>query len=481
MNDERHGLVKVMGRTDVLALAFGSMVGWGWVMLAGYWVEQAGVLGAIGAFIIGAVMCIFVGTVYAELTPALPLAGGELVFAYRGLGYTWSWITGWAISFAYISVAAWESIAVATAINYVFTIPHIGHIWDVAGYPVYFSWAAIGIFGALVLSIVNHFGVKTSAIFQVMATVGLILAGLIFIFGGLAFGSVKNMLPSFTGGAGTVAVLLAVPSMFVGFDVIPQSAEEMNIPLRQIANVLIISIIMAASWYIIMIVGIALNAPPEVRNSAAIPVADSLAYAFHSPTFGKIMIAGGLCGVLTSWNGFMLGGTRVLFAMGRAKMLPPVFGKVHPKYHTPTAAIILVGFLCALSPLLGKNALVWFVNAGAFGTVVAYLMVSVSFIMVRNKEPNLARPYKVKRSGFIGGGAIFTSLFFLFMYSPIAPSGGLVWPHEWGLVFIWFAIGAVLAALTKRSYSNITDSEREVLIFGEEYARHEIIKERRNP
>lgn len=475
MSDERHELRKVMGRTDVLALAFGSMVGWGWVMLAGYWIEEAGVIGAIIAFLIGAVMCIFVGMVYAELTPALPLAGGELVFSYRGLGYTWAWITGWAIAFAYVSVAAWESIAIATAINYVFPIPRVGYIWDVAGYSVYFSWAIIGVIGTLVLSIVNHLGVKTSAIFQVMASVGLTLTGLIFIFGGITQGGVSNMAPAFTSGAGMVAVLLAVPSMFVGFDVIPQSAEEMNIPLKQIANVLIISILMAAFWYIIMILGISLNAPPEVRNAATIPIADSLAYAFNSPLFGKIMIAGGLCGILTSWNGFMLGGTRVIFAMGRAKMLPPVFGKVHPKYQTPTAAIVLVGFLCVLSPLLGKNALVWFVDAGAFGTVVAYLMVSASFIMIRKKEPNLARPYKVKNSIIVGGGAIFTGLFFLFMYSPIVPSGGLIWPQEWGLVILWFTMGTVLAGLSNRSYSDVSDAEREMLMFGEEYARKEII------
>jgi len=73
-----------------------------------------------------------------------------------------------------------------------------------------------------------------------------------------------------------------------------------------------------------------------------------------------------------------VGGTRVLFALGRAKMLPAVFGKVHPKYKTPTAAIIMVEIICYLSPRMGKNALVWFVNASAFGTVVAYLLVAIA-------------------------------------------------------------------------------------------------------
>ena len=143
MVDERQSLSRVLGRTDVLALAFGTMIGWGWVMLAGYWVKQAGVLGAITAFVIGAIMCVFVGLTYAELTPALPLAGGEMVFAYRGMGYFWGWVTAWSISFAYIGVAAWEGIAISTAIDYILPIPKVGLLWNVAGYDVYLSWAII--------------------------------------------------------------------------------------------------------------------------------------------------------------------------------------------------------------------------------------------------------------------------------------------------------------------------------------------------
>ncbi len=474
MKDERQSLSKVLGRTDVLAMAFGTMIGWGWVMLAGYWVKEAGVIGAMVAFIIGAIMCIFVGLTYAELTPALPLAGGEMVFAYRGMGYVGGWVTAWAIAFAYIGVAAWEGIAISTAIDYILPIPSVGHLWDVAGYEVYFSWAIIGILGALALCVLNYFGAKTSAIFQIMATAGLVLVGIIFFFGGVAFGSTEYMIPAFTSGGGMIAVLLMAPSMYVGFDVIPQTAEEMNIPLKQIAGVLIVSIIMATAWYIIMILGISLSAPPEVRDSASVPVADAMAFAFKSPAFGKLLIGGALCGILTSWNGFIVGGTRVLFAMGRAKMLPEIFGKVHPKYKTPTASIILVGIICSLSPLMGRNALVWFVNASAFGTVVAYVLVAISFLILRKKEADLERPFKVKHGTIVGYIAVAITIFFITLYLPIGP-GSLVWPYEWGLVLGWSIIGIVLAVIAKTSYGNVSDAEREYLVFGEEYSRKEII------
>jgi basic amino acid/polyamine antiporter, APA family len=478
MSEERSSLGRVLGRTDVLAMAFGTMIGWGWVMLAGEWIKQAGFLGAIVAFGIGAIMCIFVGLTYAELTPALPLAGGEMVFAYRGLGYIMSWVTAWAIALAYVGVSAWEGIAISTAIDYVMPLPKIGFLWEVAGYKVFLSWAIIGILGALALCILNHVGAKTSAIFQVMGTAGLILVGIIFVFGGVAFGKSEFVGPAFTSGAGMLAVLMMAPSMYVGFDVIPQSAEEMNIPLKQIAGVLMVSIFMAAAWYILMIVGIGLSAPPELRESAAVPVADAMAYAFKAPIFGKVLIFGAICGILTSWNGFIVGATRVLFAMGRAKMLPAIFGYVHPKYKTPTAAIILVGFICVISPLLGRKALVWFVDAASFATVVAYFLVALSFVMLRKKEPDLERPFLVKHGSFVGIMAVIITLFFIVLYLPIGPSR-LVWPYEWGMIFGWAALGIVLAFWAKTAYPNVSPAEREYLIMGKDYSKKEMMEQYR--
>jgi len=467
---ERAELKKVMNLRDVMALAFGTMIGWGWIMLAGVWVSAAGVVGAIAAFLIGAVLCIFVGLTYAELTPALPLAGGELVFSYRGLGYKASWFTGWMITFAYVGVAAWEGPAMVTAIDYLISLPRFGYLWTVAGFDVYLSWVLVGSLGGLILAYVNYRGAKPAAVFQTVATIAMATGGILFFFGGVGFGSVSNMLPLTTNASGLVVVLLMVPAMFVGFDVIPQAAEEMNIPLRSIAKVLILSILMAAAWYIIMIVGISLCAPQDVRDAAAIPVADSFAHVLNSPAAGKFMIVAALCGIMTSWNGFILGATRVIFAMGRAKMLPPVFGKVHPKYQTPTAAIILVGLITCLSPLLGKSALVWFVDASAFGTVVAYCMVACSFVALRKKEPDLARPYMVKSGGLIGIIAVAVAVFFIMLYLPIF-TPGLVWPYEWFMVFGWIILGAVLLVLNQKAYPNVPAEEREYLMFGDDYMR----------
>lgn len=129
-----------------------------------------------------------------------------------------------------------------------------------------------------------------------------------------------------------------------------------------------------------------------------------------------------------------------------------------------------------ITPLLGRNALVWFVDTASFGTVVAYLMVSISFIALRKNEPGLNRPYKNKYPTVVGAGAVIVALFFICLYLPFGP-GSLVWPYEWAFVLFWIILGVILAAAAKASIGPVSLAEREYLIFGEEYARKEIIKD----
>ena len=476
-NGGRQELQKSLNMKDVLALAFGTMIGWGWIMLAGSWVGNGGTLGAIIAFLLGGVMAIFVGLTYAELTPALPLAGGELVFSYRAMGYNASWFTGWMITLAYLGVAAWEGPALSNALGFLFgnALPDLGVLYELQGSQVTGMFLLIGIVGAIVMTVLNMAGAKSSAIFQTTETVAMAIGGIAFFVSGVATGEVENLKPMFTDGQGLVAVILAVPAMFVGFDVIPQAAEEMNMPLNKIGKVMIIAIVMAATWYIIMILGTAMSTPGDVlagyvNDPDCVPVANCFAYALGSPVWGKLMICAAMCGILTSWNGFIVGASRVIFSMARAHMLPGIFAKVNKK-GVPVAAILLVGIVTILSPLLGKSALVWFVDAAAFGTVVAYFMVSLSFLILRKKEPDLARPFKVNAGIVVGilavGVALFMATLYLPLYSP-APLLGI----EWALVGGWIVLGIILFIANKAGANGKkSKAEIEYQMFGDEYKR----------
>jgi amino acid transporter len=191
---------------------------------------------------------------------------------------------------------------------------------------------------------------------------------------------------------------------------------------------------------------------------------------------GSILIVAGIGGILTSWNAMFLGATRILFAMGRAKMLPPVFAKTNTK-GAPVAAIILTGGFGMIAPFLGKNALGWFVDASSLGTVVAYLCVAISFIKLRHQEPNLERPWKAKRHRVIGILSLLACIFYISIYLPFGSSALGV--HEWMMVGLWAFIGIIMYVSNIRQNRTITILDRETMIFGSHFSR-KIVKDEPN-
>ena len=470
MEGHRNSLSKVLGRTDVLAIGFGTMVGWSWVMLASTWLTQAGFWGTILAFLIGSLIILGVGALYGELTSALPQAGGEVVYMYRAMGGKAAWLVGWVLAFAYLGVAAWEGIALATALDSILSIGLYLPLWEIAGYTVHLSWAIVGMLGAVIMLLLNLFASRPAVLFQVMGTAAIVLVALLLLFGGLTFGGMENVGESFGSLDGFIYVFLMIPSMLVGFDVLPQSAEEMNIPPRGVGKMVLVCIVFSVSWYLIIIVGLAFSAPLEVRMSGLIPAADVISYAYGDDFFGSILVLGGMLGILTSWNGFFMGATRLLFAMGRAKMLPAVFGVVHPKYRTPWAATLLVGIVCIAAPLLGQNALLWFVDISSFCAVFAYCCVCMSFVVLRKKEPELARPFKVKYGMPLGVCMTGITILYFIIYVQDTLTNRNSF-SEMLLFLVWMALGAGLALRTRKDFGRISREEREVLIFGEKMAR----------
>ena len=456
------GLKKTFSTKDALALAFGTMIGWGWIMLSGTWALNSGMLGAMLAFVVGGIMSVFIGLAYAELTPMFPATGGGIVYAYKSMGYWPAVISGLAASFAYLGVAAWEGPAFSSAIDYIVPIPKICYLWTIRGQEVYFSSVLVAISAAILLIYINIRGAEVVAKFQTASIAIIILIGVLFALGSFVKGDFRNTAPLVTNGSGFLKTLLMVPAMFVGFDVIPQTAGEMNIPLKKIPKLLIVSIFAAASWYVLMIFATCMSAPHSVRATGTIPVADSMAYAFGSPFWGKICIIGALFGIVTSWNGFLFAAARCIYAMSNARMFPAVFGKLNPKYHTPANAVILCGTISVAACFLGKGALEWFVNASSFSVIIMYLMVDLAFIVLRIRQPELNRPYKVSNFKLISILAVLSVAFSCYVYLPFGPSS-LV-SVEWLFVIGWFALGGLLSLFTKLKYKDLTSAERENLL-----------------
>jgi len=442
------GFIRVINRPQVLALAFGAMVGWSWVALTGVWIGNAGPVGAMLAFLLGGAALAFVGLTYAELAAAMPLVGGEHVYSYRALGRTAAFVCTWAILLGYVSVVAFEAVALPTVLEYLVPDFSRGYLWTVAGWDVNATWVATGVLAAVAMVVINVLGIRTAARMQVLVVIVVLASGIALVAGAAVSGETNNLSPTFAGGiAGTLSVLVMVPFMFVGFDVIPQSAEEIDLPFEQIGRTLVLSILLAIAWYALVIGAVALGLSATARSAASLPTADAAVAVLGGSWAGKFLVVGGIAGILTSWNAFLIGGSRALFALAQAGQVPAMFAKLHPKYHTPMNAILLTGGLAVIAPLFGRPAMVWLVNAGGLGIVTAYAMVALSFLVLRAREPDMTRPYRVRSGRLVGYLALGLSLALAMLYLPWSPAA-LAWPEEWLIIIAWCALGYALQRMS---------------------------------
>ena len=144
-------------------------------------------------------------------------------------------------------------------------------------------------------------------------------------------------------------------------------------------------------------------------------------------------------------------------------MLPAFLGKLHPRYNTPVNAIIMIGVISSLAPFFGRPTLVWLVDAGGLGIVIAFFFVALSFIVLRLREPEMERPFRVRFGLLVGGLAAACSLGMILLYLPGSPSALL--PVEWLIFAAWMLFGLAMYLWSRTRYGVATASrsmEREL-------------------
>lgn len=456
---------KVLNTGDVLVVAFGAMIGWGWVVSSGQWIISGGVLGTVLGFIIGGIMIYFVGLCYAELTTAMPKCGGEHVFSYKAFGSIGAYICTWSIILSYIGVVCYEAVSFPTILQYVFPKIARGYLYSVGGFDIYFTWLLIAIGMALLILFLNIIGMKKAARFQKILTCVIAAVGIALVAGAAYSGNVSNLqnqlLIGDTSGEiiqNIAKVAIMTPFFLFGFDVIPQAAEEINVPLKKLGKMMIFSIIMAVSFYVLVVlaVGYVMDAgqiKTSMSSATGLVTADAMGVAFNNANMAKVLIIGGLCGIVTSWNSFLIGGSRALYSMSVSYMLPRKFAVLHKKYNTPVNSLLLIGALSVISPFFGRSMLVWIVDAGNFACCFAYCIVSLSFIVLRRKEADMRRPYKVKHYKFVGIVAVIMSGTMSAMYIIPETNCTLIW-QEWVIVGGWILLGIIMAYISKKKYGD---------------------------
>ncbi len=471
----RATLKKGIGRVGFFCLAFGAMIGVGWVTAMGPWLKSAGPVGASIAFGCGGLLMIFIGFCYAEVTAMLPLSGGEVAYSYKAFGTLESFLVGWSLSFGYLSVSAFEAISIGKITSYL--IPSIDQwpLYVINGEPIYGTHLLLALFFVTVITYINYVGVKESMKFQVYLTAVFLLIVVGVLVAGFATGKIENLHPFFAASpstgifAGIIGVFTTVPFWLVGFDTIPQGAEEANeqVSHRTIGILILVSIVAAVIFYILLILSTAMVGDWQSLLGADLLTAKAFELAFGSGLLVNAILFAIIIGLLTSWNGFFLAGSRVLFAMGRGKIITPLFGKTHEKYGTPYIAVLFSGIITLSTAMLGRGAMIAFVDVGSFCIAAAFFGVSLSFLKLKKSHPDLLRPYKAPGGRWMGYLSIIGSFLVLLAITiPVSPAA-LKWPLEWMVLIGVILLGILLWIISKKTRKETKTEERDYLILGE--------------
>ncbi|WP_200847072.1 APC family permease [Microbacterium sp. 18062] len=376
-------------------------------------------------------------------------------------------VGSWGIVGGYVTVAMFQSVAVPRAAGYLFPGLNQFSVWSVAGSEVYLPWIVIGVVTSILLTVMNIRGIRYASLFQTSVMTFLVVVAVVLAASAVFGGQPANLEPLVTGGSGgVIAVLLVVPFLFLGFDVIPQSAEEAKVPPRQIGKLIVISVIMATLFYIVIVLATAYAAPRDEVVVFDLDTADALAYMLGHPFWGQLVVAGGLAGIVTTWNAFLIGASRLLWALANSGMIPAWFGRMHPKNGTPVNALLFVGGITTLSPFFGVAMLGWAVDSGGPSIIFTYLMVALAFLVLRRKEPGMDRPMRIGRPGgalgpIVGAAAVLSTAAMLSLYLPGMPAFLDVEP--WLIFLVWWAIGIWFAVRIPGGVKAGPDAEHDLL------------------
>ncbi|MGE0589771.1 MAG: APC family permease [Cyclobacteriaceae bacterium] len=471
-SSERASLKKDISKIGFFCLAFGAMIGVGWVTAMGPWLRTAGPIGSAIAFAIGGVLMLFIGFCYAEVTAMLPVSGGEVAYAYKAYGSSKSFLVGWFLTFGYLSVSAFEAISIGKIMSYLFPSIDKWPLYNIGGDVIYGSHLLLALIFVALITWINYVGVQSSMRFQVYLTIAFIAIVLGVALAGISVGEFKNLRPFFfqeSGNgmiAGIIGVFATVPFWLVGFDTIPQGAEEAkeSVSYRTIGILILISIIAAVSFYIVLIISTSMIGDwPSLINTELL-TAEAFRIAFGSELVVNTILFAIIIGLLTSWNGFFLAGSRVLFAMGRGRIIAPALGKTHPIYKTPYRAILFSGVVTLIASFLGRGAMIAFVDVGSCCIAAAFLGVSFSFLKLKTKFPNQTRPYKAPGGKVTGYIAVLGSILILMAITIPGSPAALRWPLEWVILITLSLLGLIFWVRSKKSRNATPEEEREYLI-----------------
>jgi len=472
-SESNTSLQRSLSPMHVWAIAFGCVIGWGSFINPGKkFLPTSGVAGTAIAMVLGALVMIIIAFSYAYMVPKYPKAGGEFTFAKMCFGKNMAFVCGWFLVVAYLTNVPMNSTAIGLIVDGLDgsrDILKFGFHYSIAGFDIYMGEMLLAMAILILFGWLNIIGVKKAGFVQTVLSLLLVICVFTLFIAALVSSKAKgiNMQPfwgfdkaaavadsattadiakyAHSGSGGIMGAILATfaiaPWAYVGFDAIPQAAEEFNFSFKKVSFIMIISIVFGCFVYTSnnTVAAAALENWPERVMSGewvVLVAAEELL-----GTFGKVLVGLGVsCAVLSGIMGFYLASSRLMYSMARDGYLPEWFGKVDPKYGTPKNAMIFCIIVSLSGPILGREALGWFVDMSAIGASIGYFFTSAS-TLVTVKRDNDGTPFlKI----MAGTGVLFSVVFMILQLIPIPGLNGVHFgPESYIMLVIWSVLGVI--------------------------------------
>jgi APA family basic amino acid/polyamine antiporter len=463
-------LKRSLSTRNLIALGIGAVIGTGIFVLTGTAAANYAGPALTISFIISAVGCIMAGLCYAEFAAMIPVAGSAYSYSYATLGEFIAWLIGWDLILEYLFAAStvsvgWSGYAVSFLADWGLQLPAAlssapfnyvhGEGWVATGHLINVpAMFVIALFSVLLLS-----GIRRSAILNNIIVVTKIIVILLFIAFGMSYIDSGNYTPfipentghfGFFGWSGILRGAGVIFFAYIGFDAVSTAAQEARNPQKSMPKGILYSLLICMVLYILVTIVLT-----GMVNYKELNVSAPIAYAidrvgeglFWLRPFIKVGAIAGLSSVILV---LLLGQSRIFFIMSKDGLLPPLFSRVNARYGTPHYSTLFTGVsCCVIAGLLPINVLGELVS---IGTLMAFVLVCTSVIVLRRTRPDVQRPFRTPLVPLVPILGILICL-----------GQMLALPLDtWIRLFSWMAVGLLCYFLYGRKHSKLNNQDSKI-------------------
>jgi basic amino acid/polyamine antiporter, APA family len=430
-------LARKLHLTDYFSLAFGVMVGVGWLVVMDDWLLRGGPVGALLGFAIGALMLLPVGWVYGQLVKSIPDAAGEVAYTAKVFPPLVSYATGWVMMLVYFIVCPYEAIAIGRIAGYLFPGLNRWELYRLSGYSIYLPHLILGLALTATFTAMNYRGIQISARFLRWTTFAVLGLVAFFSLAGLQSGSLANFRPAFSHGPliSILLVLQIVPYFMTGFDAVGKCAEEASPEFqgKNFSTAVILAIVVGFVFYAVIIASVSYAVPWQSITGEKFATAVAFERALKSQWIVNLIMVTGLISLLKIFNANLVAASRLLFALGRRNLVEPSLARVHPANQTPYVAVVCVGVAIAAAIFLGNSILVPISEVGSVASALGWMAACAAYY-------KLSPTAGGRKMALIG--TTVTLLMVLMKLLPFVP--GHFTRDEWIALFLWCGLGAAV-------------------------------------